>query len=243
MRVDRGRRRGATTATCGEQSRRGGGLAVRGLQILGHSFPAGDRQVGGLGLLDADNYRLPTRAVGLLTDDPDLAYVTHGYENHACGTGLGWTPPAALSSAVSATETSTMGPGDRSPPPSARTGVRRNIGWQTGCWNRSSAARPAAISTVRRTTPHRADPRPGAGGPTARPATGWSNRFPARRDDVRPSQQGSHRSRIDSLRRRGRVGDGCQRRRQAVWSAAARWNAPRLGATRNGQCVVVEAAV
>ena len=63
-----------------------------GFQLLGDSFPAGDRQVAGLGLLDADSHRLPTRAVGeLLTrpaDNVTLPELT-GYENHASGTTLG----------------------------------------------------------------------------------------------------------------------------------------------------------
>ena len=72
-----------------------------GFQLLGHSFPAGDRQVDGLGLLDADSYRLPTRAVGELLTDPSadlcLRELT-GYENHASGTTLG--PAAAPLGAV-----------------------------------------------------------------------------------------------------------------------------------------------
>lgn len=67
-----------------------------GFQLLGDSFPEGDRQVAGLGLLDADSRRLPTRAVGeLLTrpaDNVRLPELT-GYENHASGTTLG---PAAV---------------------------------------------------------------------------------------------------------------------------------------------------
>ena len=67
-----------------------------GFQLMGDSFPAGDRQVPGLGLLDADSHRLPTRAVGeLLTHPADgvtLPELT-GYENHASGTTLG--PDAA----------------------------------------------------------------------------------------------------------------------------------------------------
>jgi CobQ-like glutamine amidotransferase family enzyme len=66
-----------------------------GFQLLGESFPAGDRQVPGLGLLDANSHRLPTRAVGeLLTRPADGARLTEltGYENHASGTTLG---PAA----------------------------------------------------------------------------------------------------------------------------------------------------
>jgi CobQ-like glutamine amidotransferase family enzyme len=66
-----------------------------GFQLLGHSFPAGDRQIGGLGLIDADSRRLPTRAVGELLTEPDSVLGLHeltGYENHASGTTLG---PAA----------------------------------------------------------------------------------------------------------------------------------------------------
>jgi CobQ-like glutamine amidotransferase family enzyme len=63
-----------------------------GFQLLGESFPAGDRQVAGLGLLDADSHRLPARAVGeLLTlpaDNVRLPELT-GYENHGSGTALG----------------------------------------------------------------------------------------------------------------------------------------------------------
>jgi Predicted glutamine amidotransferase len=63
-----------------------------GFQLLGESFPAGDRQVPGLGLLDADSHRLPTRAVGELLTRPAengrLPELT-GYENHASGTTLG----------------------------------------------------------------------------------------------------------------------------------------------------------
>ncbi|MGZ4609402.1 MAG: glutamine amidotransferase [Actinomycetes bacterium] len=66
-----------------------------GFQLLGESFPAGDRQVAGLGLLDADSRRLASRAVGELLIQPgvpsDLPELT-GYENHASGTTLG---PAA----------------------------------------------------------------------------------------------------------------------------------------------------
>ena len=63
-----------------------------GFQLLGESFPAGDRQVPGLGLLDADSHRLPTRAVGeLLTHPADAVKLPEltGYENHASGTTLG----------------------------------------------------------------------------------------------------------------------------------------------------------
>jgi CobQ-like glutamine amidotransferase family enzyme len=63
-----------------------------GFQLLGGSFPAGDQQVAGLGLLDADSHRLPTRAVGELLTRPAhnvrLPELT-GYENHASGTTLG----------------------------------------------------------------------------------------------------------------------------------------------------------
>lgn len=66
-----------------------------GFQLLGESFPAGNRRVPGLGLLDADGLRLPIRAVGeLLTrpGDPSGLPELTGYENHASGTTLG---PAA----------------------------------------------------------------------------------------------------------------------------------------------------
>jgi CobQ-like glutamine amidotransferase family enzyme len=73
-----------------------GGAAVlavcAGFQLLGRCFPAGSRTVSGLGLLDADSYRLPTRAVGELLTRPvtdlGVAELT-GYENHASGTVLG----------------------------------------------------------------------------------------------------------------------------------------------------------
>jgi hypothetical protein len=63
-----------------------------GFQLLGESFPAGDRRVAGLGLLDSNSHRLPTRAVGeLLTRPADNAKLPEltGYENHASGTTLG----------------------------------------------------------------------------------------------------------------------------------------------------------
>lgn len=69
-------------------------LAVcAGLQLLGHSLELSDgRRVSGLGLLDLETGRLPTRAVGETIAEPDstlgLPLLT-GFSNHAGSTQLG----------------------------------------------------------------------------------------------------------------------------------------------------------
>ncbi|MGE0880024.1 MAG: type 1 glutamine amidotransferase [Acidimicrobiia bacterium] len=62
-----------------------------GFQILGDSFTASDRQVGGLALLDVATDRLETRAVGEVSAAAvDLALpVLSGFENHGGRTVLG----------------------------------------------------------------------------------------------------------------------------------------------------------
>lgn len=63
-----------------------------GYQLLGHSFFAKGQKCAGLGLLDLDSDRGPTRAVGELAGevDPELGLPTlTGFENHGGRTHLG----------------------------------------------------------------------------------------------------------------------------------------------------------
>ena len=62
-----------------------------GLQVFGHSFNAGGREVKGISLLDATTTPLSSRAIGEVTTTPQapLTAALTGFENHMGGTVLG----------------------------------------------------------------------------------------------------------------------------------------------------------